>query len=134
MKRLIIAVGLLAGFVGTANAGQVVVAGPLEVDNPVPYNVLLCLASNLSNDTQFFNFTVISGFDGIPDSTTMNVGVDALATDVRGHAGGNALCVWEVDGNPETWRFTACVGTNPNLACTGGAVQGRVVPGMRFPG
>jgi hypothetical protein len=132
MKRVIIVVALLAGFATTAKASQVVVAGPLSTTAiSGPYNILLCMATNLSSHTQLFNWAAVN-FSGSVVGGIMGEDTEPLATTTL--AGPQAeLCIWEINGSPENWRFTACTGQNPNIACTGGAVQGRVAPGMKFP-
>ena len=133
MKRLIIVLVLLAGSVGTVNAAQTIVAGPLTVDvsGTSEYNILLCSAFNLSDETKTYNLALINS-TGLIVSGAAGQTVDSLQT-LTSSSSQAQLCVWEVGGNPENWRFTACTARNPNLACTGGALEGRVAPGMKFP-
>ena len=132
MKRIIIILVLLAGSVGTVNAAQTIVAGPLTVDpNATSYDILLCSASNLSNETQTYNLAFIN-FEGTIVDSSAGQAVDSFHTITSGNDQAQ-LCVWEINGSPESWRFTACTGQSTNTACTGGAIVGKVAPGVKFP-
>ena len=132
MKRLINTLMLLAGSVGTVNAAQTIIAGPLSVDPAgSTHNFLLCLATNLSSDIRTYNVALIN-FAGTIVASSADRPVDSFQTSSIGSSQAQ-LCAWEIDGSPENWRFTACTAQNPNIACTGGAMAGRVAPGVKFP-
>jgi hypothetical protein len=115
-----------AGFVGTAKAAQVVVAGPLVTGT----GSLGCLATNLADESQNFRHALINS-NGIIVGDLPNQDVDPLQTITTGDPQAE-ICLWEIYGAPESWRFTACSLT-PNAGYSGSAVQGRVAPGMKFP-
>jgi hypothetical protein len=134
MKNFGILVVTFFGTLGAAHAGNTVVAGPVTTAStsldPV-HDVLLCSATNLSNEERILRYAIVEQ-DGSLVGAPSEEAVSALETTSVGDFA--VLCVWEVEGNPEAWRFTACVASSMNfLGCTGGFVEGRVAPGMKFP-
>ena len=133
MKKAAICVGLTIGLVGPLNAGQTIVAGPVETGFADPSNeVLFCSATNLSNESRTLKYAILLDNGNLVAAPGESV-VGSLVTETVGDFFG-ALCVWQIEGSAESWRFSACVGSSVSRGCTGGTLEGRFAPGMKFPG
>jgi len=128
VAMLVMAVSV--GMCGIAQAGQIIVAGP--IGSSQVENTAVCYVANLSDEYKTIRWSYIRR-SGEPYEEILEIEFVPYETkridteDLQA-----SLCVMEVEGNPEVWRMLGCNLDEFPPDCKN-TVEGRMVPGFKWP-